>query len=247
MGTYPQRLERMHFLSIIRSEISPCNGTSWGGIDHYWDHYWLGDTSTDAAFFLSSSPVYYWPDDGFYYGNNLYVLLNDIESTPGQGPGFQPLGVSLARIWTSDPTWTTPTDWRTSITQINSSSTALPSSTAVVDGDYVYVYGSLAGGSYTLAPMFVVRVPLASLPSFTSNMEYLSQDGSWHPGLVESDLQIVMDQGAPQMTIRYHAAQNEWIAVYIPADLVTPQIVTRTAPTSLGPGPIHKSSIKFPK
>jgi hypothetical protein len=218
---------------MIRNSIgiSSCNGDSWGGVDHYW----VLENSTFAEFFPSSAPVYYWPADAFHYGDRLYVLLNNIETTPGQGLQFQPLGVSLATISTTGPTWTTPADWTTSIAQINQSLTALPSSTAVVDGAYVYLYGSLTGGSYTLAPMFVVRAPLTSLPSFTANMEYLSQDGSWHPGLVESDLQIVMDEGAPQMTIRYHPAQNKWIAVYIPADLASSQIVMRTAPTSLGP------------
>ncbi|HBZ72419.1 MAG TPA: hypothetical protein DEP35_22865 [Deltaproteobacteria bacterium] len=213
--------------------ISACNGTRWGAMDHYWRQF----ETTPEAFFNPYGVGFDWPLEAFYSGSSLYALLQRGERTPRVGQGFELTGTDLAIISTTNPTvWTKPWQWKQQIVPINTSAHAYPDSTAIVDGAYVYIYTSLSGYGYTSSPMMVVRAPLDNLGSIASSLEYLSASTrTWEPGLVESDAQIVMDQGASEMSVRFHPAQNEWIAVYIPADLAATQIVMRTAPNYLGP------------
>jgi hypothetical protein len=65
--------------------------------------------------------------------------------------------------------------------------------------------------------MMLVRAPLNDLSNIASDLKYRSRDGTWKtPGLDgswESDALIVMNH-ASGMSVNWHGAQNEWIAVY---------------------------------
>jgi hypothetical protein len=219
---------------IVNNSIgtSACNGNSWGALDHFWGQF----GTAPAAFFNNPDGTSVeWPFDAFLSlsGSSLYVLLQRVKRTPGVGLGFTPTGTDLAIISTSDPVgaWTNPSEWTQQIIPINTSTDVYPNAAAIEPGDgNVYIY-TLLTPCTGCTPMTIVKAPLNDLNHFVTDLQYLSgSTGKWTPlgpGW-ENDAKHVMDSGASEMTVRWHEAQKEWIAVYLPP--FTSQIVMRTAP-----------------
>jgi cysteine-rich repeat protein len=244
----PNATARTNIFASNSIGISACNGSSWEAMDHFW-----GQLATAPEPFFNPtllSPNFDWPQEVFYSAPNLYAVLQRGMRTPGVGLGFTLTGTDLAIVSNSDPVgaWTNPGEWTQQIVPINTSSGASgawPNSATIQSSDgFVYIYTSLSPNGF-ITPMAIVRAPLNDLSNIGSDLEYLSQDGTWHQGLVASDAQHVMDDGFSGMSVTWHAAQNEWIAVYIPG--FSNQIVIRTAPNFLGPWSAPQAKYPIPE
>jgi hypothetical protein len=230
--------------------ISTCPPQYWGAMDHYWAQF---GTAPENFFnpTLPSSSYYDWPFEAFSYGSRVYVLMQRGTRQP-----FQGTGTDLAIISTLDPvgSWANPAEWTQQIISLNTSPSATLAATAVQPGDsYVYIYTALTGPLINPTdltnPMILVRAPLGQLNDIVNQLQYFSMSQqSWQKVPVdgttawEKDAKVMFN-GSSEMSVRWHDAQKEWIAVYIP--YTSSQIVMLTAPSPQGPMGIAQQSLTW--
>jgi hypothetical protein len=192
-----------------------------------------GSDGNPVDFFQArTKDTWYWALDGFLYKNDLWVTLLCIRPAPStsEGLGFEVCGADLARV--SDLA-RDPQQWKAEYLPLVPDGTgAYPSATAVVEGDYVYIFALYEKDS---RPMVLTRIPLKGLDTPAKNLEYLSKDGAWKPGLKPEDAKAVMKRGASEMTVRYHPGLNTWLAVLNSPRMFSDKILLRTAPGLSGP------------
>jgi hypothetical protein len=143
---------------------------------------------------------------------------------------FETCGADLAKVSNLSAS---PQQWKVEISPLVPDGVkAYPSSTAVVSGDYAYIFAS-----YEKAPnpMLLTRIPLKGLSAPKENLQYLAKDGSWKPGLDPSNARYVMTPGASEMSVRYHPDLKKWVAVMIGQPFPSDKIFFRTAPELAGP------------
>ncbi len=185
-------------------------------------------------FFESRDPSYwYWALDGFLHGETLWVTLLCIRHKEGATSevfSFETCGADLAKV---THLGASPQEWAIEYFPLVPDGVgAYPSATAVVEGEYAYIFALYEEGS---RPMVLTRLPLARLEDPAENLEYLAGDGTWKSGLVPSQAKPVMDRGASEMSVRYHSGRQEWLAVMINPDLPSEEVFLRTAKSLRGP------------
>lgn len=169
--------------------------------------------------------------DGFRAGQDVWVTLLCVRVTEAQSAlGFKTCGTDLARISDieSDPQkWTIRY-----FALVPDGADAYPSATAVVDGSFADLF---AIEEKDARPLLVSRIPLTGLSDPQSNLEYLARDGTWKTGFDPSKAALVMAQGSPELSIRYHPALKKWLAVMFAPGPFSRDIVLRSAPSPVGP------------
>jgi hypothetical protein len=84
---------------------------------------------------------------------------------------------------------------------------------------YAYFFTGVGSTPY----LALLRIPLTQLNSLArpgnTSWQYLNTGGAWETWqdtatTLPSDNAIVINPGATEMTVRYHASTNQWIAVY---------------------------------
>ncbi|HWR15710.1 MAG TPA: DUF4185 domain-containing protein [Terriglobales bacterium] len=210
--------------------ISTCKGGKWD------IEYVMRKNSSGQLidFFQAKSPYWYWALDGFVKGEQLWVTLLCLRSVPNSGSftlGFATCGTDLARVTGLEQD---PQKWEVKIYPLVSDGVhAYPSATAVVDGDFVYIFALYEKGS---RPMVLSRIPLSGLDKDPkASMQYLAKDGTWRAGFEPAKARHVMDKGNTEMTVRYHQGRKQWLAVMNDPQLETGNILLRTAPKLTGP------------
>jgi len=231
-------------LQMVRNSvgISTCEAGNWKIT------YVLRRTPTGKPldFFQARNRDYwYWALDGFRVDDKLYVTLLCIRSRPEskENPwGFETCGADLARVSGLEAD---PQDWIVETFPLTTfAQHAHPSASAVVDGDYAYVFALKEEGA--ARPMLLTRIPLARLGSPEEALEYYAKDGRWKPGFVPDDAAAVMANGVSELSVRYHPGQREWIAVQI--DPREPGAIRlRTAPQITGPWTAGKEIYRIPE
>lgn len=176
---------------------------------------------------------WYWALDGFFYQDALWVTLLRVRDKAVEGSAalaFETCGTDLAKVTNLAAP---PQQWKVEIYPlVPDGAKAYPSATAVVDGDYAYIFAN-----YEIAPrpMLLTRIPLQGLSAPKENLQYLAKDGSWKSGFVPSNAQPVMTPGASEMSVRYHPELKKWVAVMIGPTFPSDEIRFRTAPELAGP------------
>jgi hypothetical protein len=192
------------------------------------------DTGQLRDFFQAGNKTYwYWALDGFFYNDNLWVTLLRVRDKPVEGSsdlGFETCGTDLAKVSNlSAP----PQQWKVEYFPLVPDGVhAYPSATAVVEGDYAYIFALYEKGA---RPELVVRIPLKGLDAPKENLEYLAKDGTWKAGFDPAHAKHVMVQGETEMSVRYHADLKAWVAVMNAPDWGSDKIILRTAPRLTGP------------
>jgi hypothetical protein len=227
--------------------ISTCNHGVWK-IDYIIRR---GDQGQPQDFFQAQhfnaqhKNTWYWAMDGFFYKNDVWVTLlcmRDAPKTTPQALGFETCGADLAKISGLDKD---PQQWTVNyFPLVPDGVRAYPSATAVVEGDYVYVFALLEADS---RPMLLTRIPLDGLDAPAGHLQYLSKSGAWKPGLKPADAMHVMQHGNTEMTVRYHPLLKEWVAVMNNPKLFSDKIVARTAPQLTGPWSADKVIDRIPE
>jgi hypothetical protein len=66
-------------------------------------------------------------------------------------------------------------------------------------------------------------------------IEYFTQDGTWQNSLNPARVKVVLDSGVSELSVRYHAADKKWIAVYLSTQNKGDKLVYQIADKPEGP------------
>jgi hypothetical protein len=198
-------------------------------------YYWSGmNTSAPGPVFSAPNSDWFWPMDGFIYNGTFYLALMQMHATGSGAFGFAYSGAQLASI--SNYT-APPSQWSIAYQNLNAGGSAMPGAAIVVGegpngnpdpsnpqgASYAYFFTVVPTGSSSPPYMALLRLPLSQLNFAArpgnSSWEYLKSDSTWGAwpdtdNALPSDHAMVIDPGATEMTVRYHASTNQWIAVY---------------------------------
>ena len=198
-------------------------------------YYWTGmGTSGAGSVFSAPGSDWFWPMDGFVYNGTLYLALMQMHATGSGGAfGFAQSGAQLASIanYTAPPN-----QWSITYQNLNAGENAVPGASIVVaqgrngNPDPLNPQGASYAYFFTVIPvsnsspyMALVRLPRSQLNSAgrpgNATWEYFRSDSTWGrwpetDTKLPSDHAVVINPGATEMTVRYHASTNQWLAVY---------------------------------
>lgn len=223
--------------------ISTCDDRSGWKVDYIIRR---GDEGQPQDFFQAQHKnTWYWALDGFFYKNDLWVTLlcmRDSPKTTSAALGFATCGADLAKVSGLE---NDPQRWSVKFFPLVPNGIhAYPSATAVVDGEYVYIFALLESDS---RPMLLTRIPLDGLDAPAERLQYLSKSGTWKSGLTPADAMPVMKHGNTEMTVRYHPLLEKWVAILNYPKLFSDKIVARIAPQLAGPWSKDKVIYRIPE
>ena len=186
--------------------------------------------------FLSSfgTNEWLWPQDPFIANNTLYVPLLVVKAmldlkTPFN---FKIVRHKIARI--RNYTAADPHQW--AVDYIDLRGAILPgieafAATSVVFENHVYFYSLYNSLKKTakISGNILVRIPIDKLDDPADNMEYLNRSRTWEKGLMPAKAMIVLAAGVSELSVRYHADEKKWIAVYMSLKNSGDQLLYQTA------------------
>ena len=181
-----------------------------------------------------------WPQDPFMVGGVLYIPLMAVAPTDRAGGifNFKINGHKLARI--SDFSAEDPHDWP--VDYIDWTPAIPPEITAfatssVVHEDYIYFYPlySYSSDKLTVLGNILARMPVGREDHPVGAVEYYTHDGTWQTTPNPSTVKIVLDAGVSELSVRYHAADQKWIAVYLSLEDKGGHLLYRSADQLQGP------------
>jgi hypothetical protein len=214
VGAPGQRDRRGSVLVHNTIAISECRPGEGFRIRYRWGE---GPDGVPRAFVERGEPdTWWWIFDGFVHAGRLYLGLLEVERAPPAGPlglPFRFTGMQLGRI--ADPEQE-PDRWTLEPLPLSAGSGALPASAMVVHGGFLHLFTFLDPGQGR-HPRGLCRVPLEALdgerPDPAAALECLGRDG-WRRGLDPTDLRILMDDDATEMSVRFHPELGKWLALY---------------------------------
>ena len=160
-----------------------------------------------------------WPQDPFMVNSALYVPLLVVEAKPEiEGPfKFKIAGHKIARITNFEAA--NPDKW---IVDYIDLTPGIPqdiiafATTSVVYQNYVYYYPLYSSKNNSmLLGNILARISINELNDPAKAIEYFTKDGKWEKGLNPVTVKIVIDAGVSELSVRYHAEDKKWIAVYM--------------------------------
>lgn len=246
---------RKKFTGFIRNSIaiSSCSGHNCSF--HY---HWAGmNTKSPKSMFTApdTGSDWLWPMDGFVYDGTLYLAFMQMRAQGSGAFGFAYSGSLLASIKNYQAP---PDQWSVVYQRLNSGGSAVPGASIVIgegpggNPDPSNPKGASCAYFFTVVPkknspphMSLLRLPLEELDRAVrpgnSDWEYLKSDSAWArwpdtDTTMPGDAAAVIDPGATEMTVRYHAATKQWIAVYpIPLDRSARYSLSRSLTGPWGP------------
>jgi hypothetical protein len=170
------------------------------------DYYWGGTASDHQALLDHQHPEgqRLWVQRPWLYEGKLFLTATSVSS---DDQGFAEHGMVLARV---DNPSESPATW--SIEYFELTAQRLTVGKGVAEhADHFYLF------TPHQLDMLLVRIPKARLlqPSLAeSDLQYLSDDGSWQPGLAADSARRLGIPANTGLTVRYHAASQRWLALY---------------------------------
>jgi hypothetical protein len=190
-----------------------------------------------------------WPQDPFIINNVLYVPLLVVKALLDlKAPfNFKIIRHKIARI--KNYTLADPLQW--TVDYIDLKEAILPgieafAATSVVFQNHVYFYPLYTSVKKTakVTGNIMVRIPIDKPDDPADSMEYLNKNGKWEKGLVPDKAMIVLDAGVSELSVRYHADDKKWIAVYMSTKNNGDQLLYQTADKPEGPWKKPKALIE---
>jgi len=181
-----------------------------------------------------------WPQDPFIVSGTLYIPLLMVEAKPEmEGPfKFKIAGHKIARITNYEIA--DPNRW---IVDYIDLTPGIPkdivafATTSVGYNNYVYYYPLYISANDI--PMaygnILARIPINELNDPANGIEYFTKEGIWEKELNPDKIKIVLDAGVSELSVRYHADDNKWIAVYMSTRNSGDQLLCQTADRPEGP------------
>ena len=177
--------------------------------------------------------TYYWALDGIEHNHELWITLVCVRNKPDSDAfalGFELCGTDLAHVSGLNEN---PQNWKISYFRLVEESVhANPSASALIEGDYIYIFTLYELGT---RPQILTRIPLNGLTNPKDNLQYLGSDDQWHNGIEPAKAKVVMAKGASEMSVRYHPELKKWLAVMVDPQIFSDKVLLRTAPTMTGP------------
>jgi hypothetical protein len=206
-------------------------------VEYFWAQ--MKGTKPDS-FFSAPGTDWYWPMDGFIHNGTLYVALMQMHAEGAGAMGFAFSGTQMAVI----PNYTRPPEqWKIEYESLNTGPNAVPGVSIVVKrgpngnpnpadpkgANYAYFFTLVQGATPTAQHLGLLRIALDKLGDAArpagSGWEYMKGDQSWaawpkNDTVLPADHAAVLTPGATEMSVRYHEATKQWIAVYPEGGLV---------------------------
>ena len=180
-----------------------------------------------------SDGTYYWALDGVEHNHELWVTLLCVRNKPNSDAfalGFEVCGTDLAHVTGINED---PQSWKISyFPLVDESVHANPSASALIKGDYIYIFTLYERGT---RPQILTRIPLNGLGDPKKNLQYLGSDDRWHHGIEPTNAKVVMAKGASEMSVRYHPELKKWLAVMVDPQIFSDKVLLRSAPSLTGP------------
>jgi hypothetical protein len=181
-----------------------------------------------------------WPQDPFIVNHVLYVPLLVVKAMLElkEPFNFKIVRHKIARI--KNYKLADPRQWIVDYIDLKE---AIPpgieafAATSVVFQNYVYFYPLYTSVKKTvkISGNILVRIPVDKLDNPVNVMEYLSKGGTWEKGLAPARAMIILPAGVSELSVRYHADDNKWIAVYMSPKNNGDQLLYQTADKPEGP------------
>jgi hypothetical protein len=190
-----------------------------------------------------------WPQDPFIIDDVLYVPLLVVKAMLDlKAPlNFKIVRHKIARI--KNYTLADPLQWI--VDYIDLKEVILPgieafAATSVVFQNHVYFYPLYISVKKTakVSGNILVRIPIDKLDDPANSMEYLTKGGTWEKGLMPTKAMIVLAAGVSELSVRYHADDKKWIAVYMSLKNKGAQLLYQTADKPEGPWTKPKALIE---
>lgn len=183
------------------------------------------------SFFSPADPAHwYWAMDGVRWRGRLWLSLLCLRKPAHPAApalNFESCGADLASL----PLHGSPLEEPVQIQPLTPSGAgAEPTSTLVIHGGFLYLFGVRGDGALVAG-----RVALRRLGQAQAGLQTLERDGRWRRGFHPDRARALMDGGAAEMSIRYHPRWKRWAAVYKDPDLLSDRVLLRSARTLLGP------------
>ena len=217
---------------MVRNAIalSACDAKTGWDIHYYWGSR---HKKAPASFFdLEGADFWYWPGDGFFYRDSVYVVLRKVKPNPEKKIfSFKTAGVVLAKI---PNTSAAPDKWQITYVPLLGIPNLVLSTSAVVQDEYAYFFTLWEDDAHS-RPMLLARLPLAGLAEPAPHLEYLDKNEQWKPGFDPKRAYAVMDHGASELSVRYHPELKIWVAICGEPVFRSNKIVARTASSLTGP------------
>jgi hypothetical protein len=185
-------------------------------------------------FFTAQHPhTWYWAMDGFFYNKSLWVTLLCVRNAPASSPsamGFETCGTDLAKV---SGLGNDAQKWKVEYFPLVADGVkAYPSATAVISGEYAYIFALYEAGN---RPALLTRIPLAGLNEPRQNLEYLAADNTWQKGFDPEKAKHVMETASAEMSVRWHPDLGKWVAVLLDPGGFSDKVLLRDAPSLTGP------------
>jgi hypothetical protein len=189
-----------------------------------------------------------WPQDPFIVNNVLYVpLLVVAAPLKEEAPfNFKITGHKIARIknFAADD----PDKWNIDYFDLTR---AIPhdvialATTAVVYNNFVYFYPlyNYSRNTVKLSSNILARIPTNKIDNPAYAFEYFSKNGIWEKGLNPARAKVILDAGVSELSVRYHADDKKWIAIYLSPQNKGNKLLYQTADKPEGPWATPKALI----
>jgi Domain of unknown function (DUF4185) len=181
-----------------------------------------------------------WPQDPFTVEDVLYIPLITVTATDKKGElfNFKITGHKLARI--KDFTAVDPNKWSMDYIDLTP---AIPpeiaafATTSVVHDNYVYFYPFYiySKDAVNILGNILARIPVSKLDNPAGAIEYFTKEGTWQNNLNPSLVKVVLDACVSELSVRYHAADKKWVAVYLSTQNKGDRFLYQTADKPEGP------------
>ena len=180
-----------------------------------------------------------WPQDPFIAKGVLYLPLLVIQALPDTPPpfNFTIAGHKIARIkdFQADDPRLWPVDYLDWTGALAKGVQAL-ATTSVVHQDHVYFYPlyRYRQGNINISGNILARIAIDHIDNPVNHFEYWTADG-WQKELQPEKVKIIFAAGASELSVRYHAQDKEWMAVYLSPENRGNQLLYSTAQSPVGP------------
>lgn len=180
-----------------------------------------------------------WPQDPFIANGVLYIPLLVIQVLPDAQPpfNFKVAGHKIARIkdFQADNPHLWPVDYLDWTHAIAPGIEAL-ATTSVLHENYIYFYPLYrqTKDSINISGNILARIATDYLDKPADGLEYWTDHG-WQKEVKPGEAKIIFPVGISEMSIRYHASDEQWLAVYLSPENRGRQLLYQTAPSPEGP------------
>jgi len=181
-----------------------------------------------------------WPQDPFIANNILYIPLIAVTPTNKEGEvfNFKISGHKLARI--KDFSAADPYKWSIDYIDLTPAiplEVAAFATTSIVNDNYVFFYPFYVyfKDKVNILGNILARIPVSKLDNPARAIEYFTKDGTWENKMNPEKVKIVLYAGVSELSVRYHAADKKWIAVYLSTQNKGDQLLYQFADELEGP------------